>query len=143
MKKLIFLTLVFLIGCNSETPSPITNQETVVEIVQNNYSLEEVPLMNPDGTPLLWIDGKPIYRKVYKGNLDGNGDAIIELNGVSEVIHSNSYITVGQGHYKLPFVDNLGKVTDWEDTNNNRCKLNTTIINGGYTYIVEYTKNTD
>lgn len=34
--------------------------------VQNNYSTTEVALKNPDGSPLLWTDNRPIYQLIQE-----------------------------------------------------------------------------
>jgi hypothetical protein len=64
MKNLLIIILVFfLLSCEKESIQPTQTPQSNIQ-VQNNYALGEIALRNPDGTPLLWVNGKQVYRYV-------------------------------------------------------------------------------
>lgn len=116
-------------------------------IVNNNiYSEDEVRI----GT---WIDGKPIYRKVFKGTIKSTSDFRIDISSLNVEIVSNIYGYVfidyneGRGMYPLN--------VHWASTDmfmSFIAKNNTEILvrptydglpGNEYCIVLEYTKTTD
>ena len=68
----------------------------------DDYSTTEV------NTGKTWIDGSPIYRKVFTGNWDGTGEKAISL-GTNDILH-NVYGFCNDGTYKRPLNSNWSQV---------------------------------
>lgn len=62
--------------------------------VAQNYSTSEQALLNSDGTPLLWIDGKQIYQKSYNTNFN-----IFDNLGIDNLINVFGSYNNGSGAF--------------------------------------------
>ena len=114
------------------------------EVDHNHYSTEETE------TGMYWIDGKPIYRKVFTGlSLPNNTSALYNLDtpNIQTIINTSGYITDSDRNF-LPL--------SWVDTGNHIVRTyialgsGKIVFNSNYdasqavaTVILEYTKSTD
>lgn len=105
---------------------------------------------NETFTGKYWIDGKRIYRKVYKGGVSASQGVIISASNVDSLINYEGWYRVaGNTHYK-PWYDTTGGATWFVatiDSNLLRVRFDTSgtpiaDIND-VCCIVEYTKTTD
>ena len=105
-----------------------------------NYAITETRI----GT---WIDGKPLYRKVFTGTTSSNGNTEIAVGNIKNIINVSGYIKI-DNDYKTNFNTSFGT------NGSNDCRIvqhiNDFIIQTGsvlnnkeYTLCLEYTKTTD
>lgn len=129
------------------SPNNLNEMQNIINdnIVNNkdNYSTDEVE------TNKVWIDNKPIYRKVLSGTLPtGSGDNAFTITG-GEIISTNGFV---KSQYGLWFNINsyfseAGYVTSCRlnsarDTLTLKCG-NFYNTSSQYFIVVEYTKTTD
>ena len=111
----------------------------------NAYSTEEV------FTGKYWIDGKPIYKKVFTfTSLENSSDnAVGSINELSSLVAINGWANVGGMLQSLPHSDyraiewNIGLAFDWGNKNVVVRKGPSGTVIGNSCVIVEYTKTTD
>lgn len=74
--------------------------------IAQNYSTSEQALLNPDGSPLLWIDGKQVYRQInnYAGMTFQNLEII---NTLDTLISQQGYLVL-QGIGLMNLLLNFG-----------------------------------
>lgn len=113
----------------------------------NTYSTEEKRI----GT---WIDGKPLYRKVFTGTKVSNSNKTINISNLNvEHIYFYGSITgnedESEGSYEFP-INYYETSTAYIRVNFHRKYSNLTIVssngayfNGTFNLIIEYTKTTD
>jgi hypothetical protein len=130
----------------NKAPSVASVKTYINDKVQDVYSTDEVK------TNEVWIDGKPIYRKIFTGRLADRSVAQINLTGLNcETVYlKNGFLKSDGGLiYTLPYAYNLADIyTTFEmDLNNIKIGNNPSIISsysrGTYYLIIEYTKTTD
>lgn len=110
----------------------------------NTYSTEERVI----GT---WIDGKPIYRKVFTFvSLENSSDNVVgSINDISSLVAMNGWANIGGALNSLPHSDyrsvewNIGLVFGWGNKNVVVRKGGFGTVVGDSCVIVEYTKITD
>ena len=132
------------------------SQEQLKEINSNLIALDDkVEELESDKTYTrtereigTWIDGKPIYRKCYTGNLASNVDYInidntLKLNTIDCLINSYGFGTLTNG-IKASLNGYLN-ATVFSDvavqTDGLYISYGSAFRGGKYTVIVEYTKN--
>lgn len=114
--------------------------------VGSTYSTEEVK------TGDTWINGKPIYRKVFVANNVSTGTTVIDtnINNIEEIIKLNGILYRSNGN-NMPIPgfspgDNTKQISLRNDVTPKKIAIE---IGGGITYstkvtiIYEYTKTTD
>ncbi len=110
----------------------------------NTYSTEEVK------TGGIWINGKPIYRKVVSTSINNfTGEKTIELNTANVDIFINGRVLLDTAN--LTAIDTAGSSTSYyvrkwvyRKTNNTvMVTTNMTDLTGTIYVVVEYTKTTD
>lgn len=113
----------------------------------STYSTNEVRI----GT---WIDGKPLYRKVYTGTKVSGSNVTIPLRNLNiDYVNFYGFITGNQGTtegaYQFP-INYYENSNAFIRANIHRKYMNLTIVsaastyfNGDYKIVVEYTKTTD
>lgn len=103
-------------------------------------------------TGMKWIDGKPIYRKVFTGNIPTTGDVGVNLGlTFDQLVSENMYIKLDSGLFlKQGFHNSSGtNIISYgiNGTNMNSniyfSIINSTVANKPYVLILEYTKTTD
>lgn len=74
-------------------------QDNIEEAIEEHYSTEET------FTGKYWIDGKKIYRKVYKANVNNITETLVECESeLNELIDFKAYCYVDTSKQPLPFV---------------------------------------
>ena len=113
----------------------------------STYSTEEVRI----GT---WINGKPLYRKVYTGTKVSGSNETLRLSDLNiDYVNFYGFITGNQGTtdgaYEFP-INYYENSNSFIRANLHRKYMNLTIVsakspyfNGDYKIVVEYTKTTD
>lgn len=108
-----------------------------------NFSTNEID------TGMTWIDGKPIYRKVYKGTVSQTAQVLISASNVDSLVNYDGWYRVaGNTHYK-PWYAASGGATWFVTTIDSnllrvRFDSNTPIADiNDVCCIVDYTKTTD
>lgn len=110
----------------------------------DRYSTDEVK------TNKVWIDGKPIYRKVLLGKLPtGEGENsfnfsninIIDFNGKIEA-NSGAKFKINTYYSPYPNYSISGFISSTGDSLKIECGSNYN-TNSGYEIVIEYTKTTD
>jgi len=101
-----------------------------------------------------WIDGKPLYRKVYTGTKVSGSNKTISLSNLNidyvnfyGFIYGNQGTTEGAYQFPINYYENPNSFIR---ANIHRKYMNLTIVsaastyfNGDYKIVVEYTKTTD
>lgn len=111
-------------------------------IQAENYSLDEIQI----GT---WIDGKPLYRKVYKitvPSTDGVGMTVMDPPSGTKIAKYLCFITVSNGTRPVPYYDSTTNyVNIWQSVNNGGIKIKVVGESQGASgiLILEYTKDDD
>lgn len=114
-----------------------------VEEEKDIYSLEEVK------TNKVWIDGKPIYRKVIEGATDESGGIVIStIVNVSKLINIYGFIQSATGHQFLPNssmgIDGTNDIRVIKTSKNNiQIQFGSYFYNCTYNFVLEYTKTID
>ena len=118
----------------------ITDKNTINNI-NENYSTKEVKIGK-------WIDGKPLYRKVYIGTLTNTPEnnlisTILDTN-IDEVINFGGYIK-NDYNTKISILSSTKEIqlVTLEDGGTLRFDTTSTVQNWTYKIFVEYTKTTD
>ena len=96
-----------------------------------------------------WTDGKPIYRRVYKGPVSSSGQILISSTNVDSLVKYDSWYRVNTTYFKCWYDKQAGAV--WCVATINSNTLNVRFDCSGTTItevnevccIVEYTKTTD
>ena len=109
----------------------------------NKYSTEEKVVGE-------WIDGKPIYRKVYTSyELLGEAPTrylVLDTDESKEIINGYGSLKIGTFDASIPTPDaGLGYVSPLQKNSSNQIYLTTSSTRnlGDLKYVVEYTKTTD
>lgn len=121
-------------NAETQTAEPLVPGTVEVE----HYSTEEVKTNN------VWIDGKPIYRKVIKTSQSlTNGITIDTIQDFSEVVRFDAFILLpNKITYNIPYA--TGKYTNMQFQSNVVKFFTSDTWDGGIlTVILEYTKTTD
>lgn len=109
----------------------------------NNYSTDEV------NTGKIWTDGKPIYRKVFNGNLSNDSNTQTVTHSISNIGTVTSIFgTIYDGSSGQYWSALCYSSTDWcnvrFDNTNMYLNHGGSNLNGKvYKVIVEYTKSTN
>lgn len=103
-----------------------------------NYSTEETPT---GGT---WIDGKPIYRKIFTGVVSTSTTTLGVINNLEQVISINGGVLASSGMY-IPLNTNFGDTYKAHVFinlvgNNDVTCVSTSNYSGNIIVNVEYTK---
>ncbi len=128
-----------------DSSSVVHNKKKLSEILNTKdvYSNNEIK------TNKIWIDGKPIYRKVITGvfTYSENTDITIEtLSEVNEIIEIGGYSMANGFYWKI---NSVYKNTYWLSsfflTTSKTLKINgsSQFTNAPYKVIIEYTKTTN
>jgi hypothetical protein len=141
-----------LIICNFIPPKLIVKQLPVVVEKNGSYSLDEVK------TADTWVDGKPIYRKVFTGNIvsDAGVKNISQLtSGVDDLVAFGGWWCIGGTNANKYLIGNLTDIPDvlynaylCVDPTSGLYFLSTTnyardgVTNSKYQIWAEYTKTT-
>lgn len=120
----------------------VPNAKTVKDYVEEVYSTDEVK------TNKIWIDGKPIYRKVISGTINATGNNQVILTGdIDSLIDYSGYINDPSENLKLI----IGKSTYTDASGSSRIIQISNSLYMGYANnyhnlnfyaVVEYTKTT-
>lgn len=107
----------------------------------NSYSTTEQVI----GT---WIDGKPLYRKVFTGTKTSGTPLQFSITNFNQLINAFGYITVNDNGtyytYPIPYYETSTAYIRFQINSGVRLySSNGTFINGEVTMVVEYTKTTD
>lgn len=109
----------------------------------NKYSTEEKVIGE-------WIDGKPLYRKVYTSyELLGEAPTrylVLDTDESKEIINNYGSLKIGTFDTSIPTADaGLGYVSPLQKNSSNQIYLTTSATKnlGDLKYVVEYTKTTD
>jgi hypothetical protein len=113
--------------------------------VGKKYSTSEVK------TGDVWIDGKPIYRKVVQYNLTSTQQSQQIATEVDVLVSANGYITGVNGTDRYPlnnFINSTDYSANWYVIDSSHVLRSTvasanTNRQGLVTLIIEYTKTTD
>ncbi len=132
-----------ILNSNSTSQTDTYSCEKINEMTEEIYSTEEQIIGK-------WIDGKPIYRKVFTGTTNGSNNTIIAKTtlNIDKLINSNGIM------YNSGVQINIGKSESIGNTNGNtRVWINNenvvftvgSDLTIGFSYIavLEYTKTTD
>ncbi len=134
---------------NDTNSASAPNAKTVKDYVDNKvvdvYSTDEVK------TNKVWIDGKPIYRKVINmGNLPSNSSKIINHNikNIDFVTSISGLGVTSTNHYNIPFSPNEAmfsglSVSMRASSTEISVSANKTVSGHTVYGIMEYTKTTD
>ena len=137
---------------STNTPVNADNLNKMDEGIANadklsTYSTNEIRI----GT---WINGKPLYRKVYTGTKVSGSNKTIPLRDLNiDYVNFYGFITGNQGKtdgaYEFP-INYYENSNAFIRANIHRKYMNLTIVsaespyfNGDYKMVVEYTKTTD
>ena len=119
------------------------NNDKVSPVVEEVYSTDEVKIGK-------WIDGKPLYRKVYDGiTIKSNETLVDNISGIDVKMIYGWLMNAASG-----FTQPLGSYAVMETTSTSRVFYGSSYIKvqaasgyqtGGFTarVIIEYTKTTD
>ena len=116
--------------------------DAVKNYVKEIYSTDEVK------TNKVWIDGKPIYRKVVTGTINASGNNQVILTGdIDSLIDYSGYINDPAENLKLI----IGKSTYTDGGSSRIIQISNSLYMGyannyhnlGFYAVVEYTKTTD
>ena len=100
-----------------------------------DYSTNEI------NTGKKWIDGKPIYRKVYSGNTPSSSGALFSTSGmnINEITKEEMLVTGSNGHVSV-----IGIGFDYSiPLNGSGYYSSTALLGRPCILILEYTKTTD
>ena len=123
------------------------NNDKVNPVVEEVYSTDEIKIGK-------WIDGKPLYRKVFAGTKESKKNKAINISDLNvDYIRYYGNITtnIGQsdGEYEFP-LNYYETSSAYIRTNFHRKYSNITIVstngtyfNGNFKLVIEYTKTTD
>lgn len=108
----------------------------------NRYSINET------FTGKYWIDGKPIYRKVYKGGISQTQQIILTVSNVDSLVNYDGWYRPGIAYYKPWYAATGGSTWFVAVVENNILNIrfdSVTAISdiNEVCCIVEYTKTTD
>ena len=138
------------ISLNTETP-------TQVQVEKGNTATDYAPYQNLDGLENYstdeikigtWIDGKPLYRKIYTisnpQNSNTNYVNLASLN-IATVVNLKGFYSTSFGTFSIPFYDseNNYSVMFVNDNNQLRGRIVTSSNITDTKVIIEYTKTTD
>lgn len=126
-----------------------TNKSNIVEAINEiNGEIPDIYSTNEVKTNKVWIDNKPIYRKIVTGTLPAtNFSTFITIDNLDTPISENILITTADNSkLRLPFVNLINNVyCDYYISGNNyyvHFSVNT-YGNRPFIAILEYTKTTD
>ena len=134
------------IGDLSDLNTTATNN--LVSAINEVNNKQDVYSTNEVKTNKVWVDGKPIYRKVVTGTLPTTNYAIfITINNLETPINENIMITERDGNKtRLPFVQLItNRYCDYY-VHNNEYHIHftaETYEGDSFIAILEYTKTTD
>ena len=128
-------------------PSSTNESGAKACIVHSSYTIQEPSVYSEDETEIgTWIDGKPIYRKIYNGLLPNttNTTTQIDISNISEVIKINSIIYDDTYILQVPNSTTSGDI--YININIKENKINCYCTNSYWSgkqikIILEYTKN--
>lgn len=127
---------------NDTNDNAVPNAKTVKDYVEEVYSTDEVK------TNKIWIDGKPIYRKVVSGTINATGNNQVILTGdIDSLIDYSGYINDPAENLKLI----IGKSTYTDGGSSRIIQISNSIYMGyannyhnlNFYAVVEYTKTTE
>lgn len=129
---------------NDTNDNAVPNAKTVKDYVEEVYSTDEVK------TNKIWIDGKPIYRKVINmGDLPSNSSKIINHNikNIDFVTSISGLGVTSTNHYNIPFSPNeamfSGLSVSMRASSTEISVSANKVVSGHTVYgIMEYTKTT-
>lgn len=126
---------------NDTNDNAVPNAKTVKDYVEEVYSTNEVK------TNKIWIDGKPIYRKVVTGTINASGNNQAILTGdIDSLIDYSGYINDPAENLKLI----IGKSTYTDGGSSRIIQISNSLYMGyannyhnlSFYAVVEYTKTT-
>ena len=127
---------------NDTNDNAVPNAKTVKDYVEDVYSTDEVK------TNKIWIDGKPIYRKVVTGTINATGNNQVILTGnIDSLIDYSGYINDPAENLKLI----IGKSTYTDGGSSRIIQISNSLYMGyannyhnlSFYAVVEYTKTTN
>ena len=154
-----YIVLNYIIKANkiSEVPETATVQNVSSDSTTDTYSCDYINDCNTYSTSEVktnktWIDGKPIYRKVYTGTKSsGWTDITLNISNYDTIYiaQTNFIFTVGNTQYNSPMYQNTS--TDFArallkpqlSSNQMSIGCGTELSNITYQIVIEYTKTTD
>ena len=115
-----------------------------LEKLKDVYSTEEVK------TNKIWIDGRPIYRKVSEiGDLGADVEHKIDINinNLDTIVNINGFSSIPNNNFSVPInfynYADVGGLYCFYDKNLNKLLCKSSWGMTGLYFILEYTKTTD
>lgn len=116
-----------------------------VNITDDNDSTPEYYSTAETKTNKVWIDGKPIYRKVFTGTCNNETVVNTDLENMDEITLFQGFTTFTNGYSAmLPYADShIVASARLNENNNIFFFIESPWTNNAYKVIIEYTKTTD
>jgi Tfp pilus assembly major pilin PilA len=126
--------------------SNVSTNTSNIENLQNNIESLQTYSTSEVNTGKVWIDGKPIYRKVVQttmGSTINSWNKIVNLS-IDTLTRKDGFWVSGTDKYPIERSYNNEEITIYYNQNGIYEKHNYTFVNNkNATLILEYTKTTD
>lgn len=134
-----------ILNTDSSSQTDTYSCDYINDVSEEIYSTEEIKIGK-------WIDGKPLYRKVFvninipaKPTTSDAGYAYINLpNNINDIFVKYVTVLVNDNNLLLPFIASDGNIMKINSVTSSQIMItNKTAYSGTAKVILEYTKTTD
>lgn len=135
--------LIYDISAGADNPTKKTTAGNLLNFIKDKikdvYSTDEVK------TNKVWIDGKPIYRKVYTGTASNGTSVLLDINNLDKVLNFDGILYYGSPIQvlKLNNPNDSGYMSRVHINGNAFNFLMGSWANLNFYIFIEYTKTTD